>query len=393
VSFKELRISPRVAGVPFPPISAVRGWLAQRTGDGLTLVDLCQAVPNYPPAEELRRHLADVVLDPATARYTPDEGLLTVRESVARWYHRRYGAGPEAEEMCLTIGASQAFWLAMSVLCAEGDEVIVPLPAYFDHPMGLAALGVTARYVPFDESDRGVPSLESVRARISLRTRALLLVSPSNPSGVVIPPARLAEFHELAREYGIALVVDETYNAFLPEDAAPHALFNASDWRDNFVHLGSFGKTFALTGYRAGVLVASSRIIHEALKVQDSMAVCQPHATQLTVGYACDHLDAWSRKQNVGVQLRHDRFLEAFSRAGLPFELVTSGGFFAWVKHPCRTLTGAEVVRRMVDEIHVACLPGESFGPGLERFLRLAIGNLEIDAIPAAIERLSTWTP
>jgi len=387
------RLSPRVVPIPFPPISAVRRRLAERPDDGRPLVDLCQAVPDYAPEMSLRDFMSRAVLEEATARYTPDEGLPGVRESLSRWYAERYGAAPQADRICLTIGASQAFWLAMSVLCAEGDEVIVPLPAYFDHPMGLAALGITPRYIPFDEQDGGVPHPESIVARITPRTRALLLVTPSNPSGAVIPPPVLEACFELARRHGIMLVVDETYNAFLPGDAVPHRLFSRPDWDTGLIHLASFGKTFALTGYRAGALIASSQLVDQALKVQDSMVVCQPHLTQLALRYACTHLDAWVRERNADMQRRQAQFSRAFCTPGNPFELVAAGGFFAWVRHPCRGVSSVEVVTRLVDEAHLACLPGAAFGPGLEDYLRLAIGNLGEHAIPSAVARLMEWAP
>ena len=139
-----------------------------------------------------------------------------MRQSIAAWYERRYGAGPQAEEICLTIGASQAFWLAMLTLCQAGDEVIVPLPAYFDHPMALAAYGVTPRYTPYIEGSGGLPDPAQIAAAINERTRAILLVSPSNPTGAILPPALVRELFALARRHNIALILDETYNAFAP---------------------------------------------------------------------------------------------------------------------------------------------------------------------------------
>lgn len=381
-------VSPLIEQVQFPPISEVKQWLAGRTFPAeRPLVDLCQAVPDYAPAPELVGHLKVLLGDPATARYTPDEGLTEVREAVSAWYARRYGAGPRPEQLCLSIGASQAFWLAMTVLCRAGDEVIVPLPAYFDHPMALQALGIRPVFVPFDPATGGLPDPRAIAAAVTERTRAILLVSPSNPTGAVIPPATLRRLFEMARSRRFALVVDETYNAFLPDNARPHELFLDPAWGDHFVHLASFGKTFALTGFRGGALAASASFIRQALKVQDTMAVCQPRLTQQAVRFGCERLDAWTAANNVMVQRRHDLFVKEFNRPGNPFELVASGGFFAWVRHPWRGLSGRRAARRLVDEGNLICLPGEAFGPGLEPYLRLALGNLPEAAVPAAVAR------
>ena len=113
-------ISEQIRRIHPPPISEVKGWLAGAKPD-LPLIDLCQAVPDYAPARELSDHLAELTKDPLISRYTPDEGLPEVRDAVCASYRRSYGARLDPGEICLTIGASQAFWLAMVTLCRAGD--------------------------------------------------------------------------------------------------------------------------------------------------------------------------------------------------------------------------------------------------------------------------------
>jgi aspartate/methionine/tyrosine aminotransferase len=383
-----MKFSPHITRVQYPPITEVKSWLANAPTDAdRPLVDLCQAVPDYPPAEELVSHLHGLLDVPLTSKYSPDEGLPEVHAAVSAWYLRRYGAGPSTEEICMTIGASQAFWLAMVTLCQAGDEVIVQLPAYFDHPMALQSLGVTCVWAPFDVATAGQPDVAAIAARITPRTRAILLVSPSNPTGAVTPPATLLQLYQLARAHDIALVLDETYNAFLPGGTPPHALFAQTDWQQHFVQVASFGKTFALTGYRAGALVAGADFIHQALKVQDSMVVCAPRITQQAIRFGCEHLDDWVAANSVMMGRRHDRFREAFDTPGNRFRLIASGGFFAWVQHPWPQLSGRQAARRLVEEGQLLCLPGEAFGPGLEGYLRLAFGNIHEKDIPLAVQR------
>ncbi len=379
-------ISDHIRKVHFPPISEVKGWLAGAPQDR-PLIDLCQAVPDYPPAQGLTDHLADLLDDPLTSRYSPDEGLPEVREAVCARYERRYCAVMNPRQICLTIGASQAFWLAMVTLCREGDEVIVQLPAYFDHPMALEMLGIRPVYAPFDEGAGGLPSVAAIEALVTPRTRAILLVTPSNPTGVVTPPADIHGLYLLAARHGIALVLDETYSEFIAGGARPHDLFAAPHWGDHFVHIASFGKTYALTGYRAGMLAASEEFIHHALKAQDTMAVCQPSISQHAVCYGADNLDDWVAGNRVMMERRHDRFCAEFNRPGNPFRLVASGTFFGWVRHPFPGRTGREVARCLVEEAGVLTLPGEVFGPGLTDYLRLAFGNVREEVIPEAVAR------
>ncbi|PLX94315.1 MAG: aminotransferase class I and II [Desulfuromonas sp.] len=376
-----MKRSPRLDTVTFPPITEVKSWLTGREFPAdKPLVDLCQAIPDYAPHPDLIAHVQQHMTAPTCAVYSPDEGLPEVRDSVSRWYQRRYGHGPNPAQICLTIGASQAFWLSMLLLCQAGDEVIIQLPAYFDHPMGMEALGIVPRYVAFDAD------VEAFETAINERTRAILMVTPSNPTGAILTPEKIDALYALAQRHDIALVLDETYHAFVPSSQAPHQLFSRDDWPENLIHFASFGKTFALTGYRAGCLVADEGLIRQALKVQDSMVVCQPRVTQYAVAYGCDHLDDWVAENNRMMQQRHDLFCQLFSEQNA-FELCASGAFFAWVRHPWPQLSGRQAARRLVEEAHVSCLPGEVFGPGLEGYLRLAFGNVRLEQIPMAVDR------
>ncbi|MBL0226616.1 MAG: aminotransferase [Geobacteraceae bacterium] len=380
-------INEHIRPVHFPPISEVKGWLAARPDNGLELIDLCQAVPDYAPAPELTDYLATILEDPLTSKYSPDEGLPEVLEAVCRSYRRIYHAQISPASLCLTIGASQAFWLAIVTLCQSGDEVVVQAPYYFDHAMALDMLGIRSRFAPFDEASAGLPSPAVIESLITDRTRAILLVTPSNPTGAVTTPDTLDELYALAQSRKIALILDETYNSFIQGGLRPHGLFTRPGWGEHLVHIASFGKTFALTGYRAGLLAASPRFIHQALKAQDTMAVCQPRISQHAVRFGLDHLDDWVAANREMMTRRHDLFRTEFLRPGNPFQLAASGAFFAWVRHPWPELTGRQAARRMLDEAAILCLPGEVFGPGLEGYLRLAFGNVRQERIPEAVGR------
>lgn len=387
-----MSLSPLITRVHFPPISEVKRWLAERPDDGQELIDLCQAVPDYAPAPELTEHLTRILADPLMSKYSPDEGLPEVREALCGYYQRKYGAAISPANLCLTIGASQAFWLAIVTLCRAGDEIVVQAPYYFDHPMALDILGIRGVYAPFVEADGGLPSPATIAGLISDKTRAILIVSPSNPTGVITPPALIHELYALAERHGIALILDETYNAFIPGESPPHNLFRNPGWGDHFVHIASFGKTYALTGYRAGMLAASETFIHHALKAQDTMAVCQPRITQQAVRFGVERLDGWVSANRDMMARRHDLFRAEFMKPGNQFRLTASGAFFAWVRHPFKGCSGRQVARRLVDEAALLCLPGEVFGPGLEGYLRLAFGNIREEAIPEAVRRFREMT-
>ena len=382
-----MQVTPLISNVHSPPITEVKRWVAGRPPGGRELIDLCQAVPDYAPAPELTEHLSRLLADPLLSKYSPDEGLPEVREAVCGYYGRKYGAKLSPDNFCLTIGASQAFWLAIVTLCRAGDEIVVQTPYYFDHPMALDILGIRGVYAPFVGAEGGVPNPATIESLITGRTRAVLVVSPSNPTGAITPPDTIRELYDLARRRNIALILDETYNEFIPAGLRPHTLFSDPAWGDHFVQIASFGKSYALTGYRAGMLVASGGFIGHALKAQDTMAVCQPRITQHAVKFGVENLDSWVAANRDMMSRRHDLFRAEFMRPGNRFRIAASGAFFAWVRHPFRGCSGREAAKRLVDEAAILCLPGEVFGPGLEGYLRLAFGNIREETIPEAVQR------
>jgi aspartate/methionine/tyrosine aminotransferase len=117
------------------------------------------------------------------------------------------------------------------------------------------------------------------------------------------------------------------------------------------------------------------------------MVVCQPRPTQLALEFGCRHLDDWIAENTIIMEQRHDCFKNYFLAAKTAFNLTASGSFFAWVKHPWKDLTGRQAARKMVEEANLICLPGEAFGPGLESYLRLSFGNIEVTQVAEAVTR------
>ncbi len=385
-------VNHNIKDVLFPPIVEIKRLVSgDTTSSGKSYIDLCQAVPDYAPAPQLVDYLQGRLPEPTTALYTSDEGLPDVRAAVCRRYERRYNARMSSDNICLTMGASQAFWLAMISLCAAGDEVIVQAPTYFDYDMALRMLGIGCVYAPFDEETGGMPDIGAIAGLITSRTRAILLVSPSNPTGMVTPPETIARLYELAEVSNIALVVDETYADFIAGGSRPHDLFERNDWGNHFVHIMSFGKSYAMTGYRAGMLAASETFLNHALKAHDTMAICQPTPTQIALGYALNNLDDWVMSKRLMMEYRHDRFREEFSKSGNPFKLVASGAFFAWVRHPFPGISAWQVARNLITQAGLVTLPGEIFGPGMSNYLRVAFGNIKEEIIPEAVFRFRNF--
>ena len=384
-----LQANPRVDAVQAPPIPEAWSWL-----EGIVLpqerplLDVCQAVPADPPPEALRRYVAERAMDPATARYSEIFGIPALRQALAGDIGGRYGGDVAAADCMITAGCNQAFFNAMVALAGSGDEVILPAPWYFNHQMTLQMLGVKVVPLPFRADRGGVPDPADLRPLVSPRTRAIVLVSPNNPTGAVYPDDVIDAVFEIARDAGCALVLDETYRDFLAPGEVPHHLFSRPDWRDTLVHLYSFSKVYCLTGYRVGAAVGGA-VFRDALeKVTDCVQICAPRLGQEAALYGIGHLDAW-RKGNAAVMAgRAEALRNAFTRNDLTYELVSAGAYFAYVRHPFAGVPAVSVARRLAREFGLLSLPGSWFGPGQEDYLRFAFANLDAAAMPAIAARL-----
>jgi len=274
-------------------------------------------------------------------------------------------------------------------LAGPGDEVLLPLPYYFNHQMWLEMQGIKAVHLAFRPDRGGVPDPEEARALIGPRARAIVLVTPNNPTGAVYPHEVIRAFYQLARAHRLALVVDETYRDFLPPGAPPHRLFQDPNWPETLVQLYSFSKVYSLTGYRVGAILAGERLLAQVAKIMDCVSICAPHLAQLAALYGLEALDEWVAEKRALIEARRAAFLTLFAQPGHGFELISAGAYFAYVRHPFGREPGMTVARRLADEQSLLCLPGSMFGPGQEACLRFAYANVTEQAIAGIGERLT----
>ena len=384
-----MRVNPLLRAAIPPPIAEIAALARGRSFPAdKPLLDLAQAVPAWPPADALTRHLAEAVREPETARYTPILGRDDLRDALAASLSETCGGEVTREQVAITAGCNQAFCLALMALAGTGDEALLAAPSYFNYQMWLEMLGVAPVYLPFRPERGGVPDPADARARITPRTRAIVLVTPNNPTGAIYPPETIHAFHGLAREAGVALVLDETYRDFLPGEAPPHGLFACPGWEETLIHLYSFSKVYSLTGYRVGALVAAERLLAEVAKAADCVAICAPAIAQEAALFGLQHLAAFRADKRRLVLERVARFRAVFARNTLAYALISAGAFFAYVRHPFAGVPAAAVARRLIEEENVLCLPGSAFGPDQDDYLRFALANIDGDAMAALGDRL-----
>ena len=328
-----LSVSPAISRIEAPPIAEAMTWV--RPGErNRALLNLCQAVPSYAPAEALQAEIARLAKDPEVHLYTDIHGIPELRRALAQHMAADYGGRISSENVSITSGCNQAFCAAIMALAQRGDNVVLPTPYYFNHQMWLDMLGVEKRLVPAFAAGRTYPLPEDAAALIDDRTRAIVLCSPNNPTGAIYPAHIIESFYVLAKARGIALIIDETYKDFRSSPDPLHGLFARPDWPDTFVQLYSFSKVFAMTGYRVGSIIAGSKVLAEAEKILDCMAICAPQISQRAALFGLAELEDWKRGKERLMEERREALLAAFKNPALSYRLVSSGAYFAYVMHP-----------------------------------------------------------
>jgi aspartate/methionine/tyrosine aminotransferase len=383
-----LLLNPLLVATASPPIPEAKSWVAKYDGAAGPLIDLSQAVPGYPPHPELLMRMGEAAASTQAASYGDIVGDDALRSTFAKHASALYCAKIAPENIAITAGCNQAFFVAILALVKAGDAVMLPTPWYFNHKMALDMLGIEAVPLPCPAESGFVPDAKDARILLQDHVRAIVLVTPNNPTGAVYPPATIAEFKRLCAERGITLILDETYRDFISAEAPPHSLFVNGAWRRTVVQLYSFSKAYCIPGHRAGAIVADSAVISEVAKVLDTLQICAPRVPQLVLPWAIENLAEWRAENREEIGRRATAFKDAIEKLE-GWSIGSIGAYFAYVAHPFADENDAEVCARLAAEHGILCLPGSYFGPAQEGFLRVAFANADVAAIAQIPSRLA----
>ncbi|MCH8465662.1 MAG: aminotransferase [Roseinatronobacter sp.] len=383
-------INPALAATPAPPVMEARRWLE---GVAFTpeqpLLNLSQAAPVLPPPAPLQEAMVAALADPATHVYGPVLGLPALRAALAMRMTEIYGGTIDAAQIAITSGCNQAFCAAIATLASPGDGIILPVPWYFNHAMWLTQQGIIPQPLPCGPDM--LPCPEQAARLITSRTRAIVLVTPNNPTGVEYPPELITAFRDMARAHGLALILDETYRDFHASPDAPHDLFTDPDWEDVVIHLYSFSKAYRLTGHRVGAVATSPARLREIEKFLDCVTICPTGLGQRAALWGLENLRDWLAGERAEILHRRAALATAFDALN-GWDLRSSGAYFGYAAHPFAQ-DSETLARHLVRKAGVLVLPGSMFGPQGDtqgaRHLRIAFANADSAGIAELAKRLA----
>ena len=384
-SFPVGRISLRLAAVAESATLAVDARAKALAAAGERVVSFGAGEPDFPTPPHVIEAAIAACRDPKAHRYSPTAGLPELREAVATRNHTDTGLVAGANQVLITNGAKQAVYNTFAALCDPGDEVLVPAPYWTTYPECIALGGGVPVAVATSEDNGFRVTVEDLEAALTPRTKAMLFVSPSNPTGSVHSAAEIEALGKWALEKGIWVVTDEIYQNLVYGDAEHHSLpVVVPEMAEHTVVLGGVSKSYAMTGWRVGWMIGPSDLITSAVNYQSHTTSNVANVSQRAALAAVTGDQSCVAEMRAAFESRRKRAVDMIS--GIPGVRCAEprGAFYVFpnlTAHVGRELRGRkpqntlELAALILDEIRVAIVPGEAFGsPGYAR-LAYALGD------------------
>lgn len=325
-------------------------------------------------------------LEQGHTSYTSNWGLPELRQEIARYLERYNLHYNPASEILVTIGVSEAIDVVLRSILNPGDEIIICEPCYVSY-QPLAALCDT-KLIHLDTSVNGFyPTAQQIQAAITPRTKALMLCSPSNPTGRMIPAEELEKIARVVRENQIWVLSDEVYCELVYDDNRHRSIGSFPGMKDYTIVLNGFSKAFAMTGWRIGYLCCSEELMDQVYKLHQYSTICAPIMSQY--GALEGLRTGWAEveRMRISYQQRRNLMYKAFVEMGL--EVVEpEGAFYIFPNITSTGLTEEEFATRLIEEYQVAVVPGSVFGAGGAGFIRCCYAT-DIGKIKTALERIA----
>ncbi len=330
-------------------------------------------------------------LEKGYTTYTSNYGLIELRQLISSMLQQEHGVSYNPEnQILITVGVSEAIDLALRTILEPGEEVIVPEPCFVAYkPCVVFAGGVPVPICTGPESGF-TPSTEQIESAITPKTRAIMVCSPNNPTGAVMPRAQLQAIVDLAKKHDLWIITDEIYEKLIYD--AEHTCIPALKGAyERTIYLNGFSKAYAMTGWRIGYACADPEVIEGMMKIHQYIMMCAPITAQMAAIEALKNGESdtvemirqYDRRRRFIVGALNDMGLECFEPLG---------AFYAFPSVKSTGLTSEEFAERLLHEEKVAVVPGNAFGECGEGYVRCSYAT-SLPNIQQAMERMARFVP
>jgi aspartate/methionine/tyrosine aminotransferase len=365
------------------PFQAVEVFQAAKKleAQGRSIIHLEFGEPDFPTPAVVQDAAIDALRKGHT-RYTHSLGIPELREAICDRFRMKYGVTVQPDQVLVSMGTSVLMQLVMLLLLEPGDEVILADPTYACYSSFVRIARGVPVHVPIREADGFQVDPQAVRRAITPRTRAIMVCSPANPTGVVMRPEVLRELAGL----GVPIISDEIYHGLAYAGAEHTALEYAPE---AFV-LNGFSKYFAMTGWRLGYLVFPPEVLPAIMKLHQNVMISPADFPQHAGVAALTKAIPECERYRAEYDRRRVYMIQRLGEIGLPLRYEPTGAFYCFVDASRYRRDSLALAMELLEKTGVACTPGIDFGPGGEGYLRFSYAN-SLENIGEAMDRLGAY--
>jgi aminotransferase len=328
-------------------------------------------------------------LQGGATHYTSNSGNLDLRQELVGNLKRMYGVTYDpVSEVVITVGVSEALYLALTAILNPGDEVLIPTPCFVAYQAEVILAGGVPVEIPSRVEDNFQPHLEALAAAVTPRTKAILVGYPNNPTGAVASPETLKEVLRIAEKHDLVVISDEIYDRLVY--GVPHVCFAALDgaW-PRTITLGGFSKDYAMTGWRIGFAAAPAEVLKGLLRIHQYTIMSAPTTAQAAALEALRSGEPHVQEMLAEYDRRRRLIVGGLNRLGLPtFE--PRGAFYAFPDIRPSGMDDEVFAQQLLDEERVAVVPGSAFGAGGGGFVRCSYATA-YEKIEEALRRMESF--
>ena len=367
-----MQCSARMQAVQLPIIPLITEWIRETPNT----ISLGQGVVSYPPPPEATEQMHSFLRETANHKYQPGQGIPELVALVeAKLKSENQIDAPCASEVFITAGANMAFTYAVLAVTDPGDEVILQLPYYFNHEMAVAMAGCKPVCVPTDGDYQLEP--QRIRRAINKRTRAVVTISPNNPTGAVYPASVLSEVNAICAQHGLYHISDEAYENFTFDGVQHFSPGSISAAGDHTISLFSLSKAYGFAGWRIGYMAVPRHLIMSIRKIQDTILICPPVASQWAAVGALKVGSQYCRQRIQAIDEARHLMWRRLRCAGDVLRGPKSSGAFYFFMRVVAELDSVALAEDLIRRCRVAVVPGATFGVREGCSLRISYGALD----------------
>ena len=380
-----MREAARMTAVQTPIIPVVAEWIRSCPGT----ISLGQGVVSYGPPPSALAKIAEFLKDTENNKYKPVVGLPQLHEAIEdKLATENHITLDSTNALVITAGGNMAFTNALLAITDPGDEVVLQTPYYFNHEMAVTMASCKPVLVSTDNEYQLQP--EAIAAAITPRTRAVVTVSPNNPTGAVYSEASLCEVNRICRDRGVYHIHDEAYENFVYGSAKHFSPASLPNTAEHTISLFSLSKAYGFASWRIGYMVIPHHLLVAVKKIQDTIVICAPVISQFAAIGALETGSHYCAEKLREITEVRQVVLNALGGIGNLCTVPPADGAFYFLLRLRKALDPVKLTERLIREHGVAVIPGTAFGITSGCYLRVAYGALQKETAAEGIGRLVT---